>query len=91
MQAADLKYIMEAPKLELSPDEKVQIPVLTGMEANRGARTAAVVRPRMGGGAARRVPKSWDEEFWDNYRWVAGLAGWLVGWGDYQCLGWVAG
>lgn len=32
-QAADLRYIMEAPKLELSPEEKVQIPVLDNLEA----------------------------------------------------------
>lgn len=35
MQAADLRYIMEAPKLQLSPEERVQIPVLTDIEANR--------------------------------------------------------
>jgi hypothetical protein len=27
-QAADLRYIMEAPKLEISEDERVKIPLL---------------------------------------------------------------
>lgn len=27
-QAADLRYIMEAPKMELSPEERVTIPLL---------------------------------------------------------------
>lgn len=66
-QAADLRYIMEAPKLQLSPDERVQIPVLEGLEANRGGRTPTA-RPRPIGGGARSVPKSWDEVFWENYR-----------------------
>ncbi|GAB4819970.1 hypothetical protein N2152v2_007016 [Parachlorella kessleri] len=65
--AADLRYIMEAPKLQLSPDERVQIPVLEGLEANRGGRTPTA-RPRPIGGGARSVPKSWDEVFWENYR-----------------------
>ena len=34
-QAAGLRYIMEAPKLELAPDEKVSIPVLTDLDPNR--------------------------------------------------------
>ncbi len=27
-QAADLRYILEAPRLEISPDERVQIPLI---------------------------------------------------------------
>lgn len=153
VQAADLRYIMEAPKLELSPDEKVQIPVLDDLEPNRWGRSnsaghlrckervpllgraaaggslrgmdtlgwrvcvfgeggeqlagwasrqphegkelvivrqaarlkqaacgplpgrrsnrsapAARPRPVGRGGGERRVAKSWDEEFWENYR-----------------------
>ena len=34
-QAAGLRYIMEAPKLELAPDEKVSIPLLTDLDPNR--------------------------------------------------------
>lgn len=32
-QAADLRYIMEAPKLELSPDERVTIPLLNSEDS----------------------------------------------------------
>lgn len=65
-RAANLRYILEAPKLEISPDERVQIPLLTGLEANRGGR-AAVSRPRAPPKTERKVPKTWDEEFWENY------------------------
>ena len=34
-QAAELRFIMEAPKLQLSPEEKVQIPVLTDLDPNK--------------------------------------------------------
>ena len=34
-QACDLRYIMEAPKLQINPDERVQIPVLTDLDVNR--------------------------------------------------------
>ncbi|KAI7839933.1 hypothetical protein COHA_006327 [Chlorella ohadii] len=63
-QAADLRYIMEAPKLQISPDERVQIPVLTDLDVNRGNR-APVARPRPP--VKRKVEKTWDEEFWENY------------------------
>jgi len=32
-QAADLRYIMEAPKLELSPEERVTIPLLNSEDS----------------------------------------------------------
>eukprot|EP00887_Chlorella_sp_A99_P000247 scaffold13.g247.t1 len=44
-QAGELRYIMEAPKLEISPDERVQIPVLTDLDPNRRA---------LGGGTGRK-------------------------------------
>lgn len=34
-QAENLRYIMEAPKLELSPDERVQIPLLNSQDSWR--------------------------------------------------------
>lgn len=64
-QAAGLRYIMEAPKLELSKDEKVEIPVLTDLDPNRGGRTVA---PRPGMSKTPQRLKTWDEEFWENYR-----------------------
>ncbi|KAL4857510.1 hypothetical protein ACK3TF_002372 [Chlorella vulgaris] len=69
-QANGLRYIMEAPKLEISADERVQIPVLTDLEANKGNRTP-VARPRPP--KKRAVPKTWDEEFWDQYQGPQGL------------------
>jgi len=44
--------------LQISPDERVQIPVLTDLEANRGSR-APVARPRPP--KKKEVPKTWDE------------------------------
>lgn len=63
-QAADLRYIMEAPKLELSPDERVAIPVLTGLDANRKQKpaTSNMSKPK------KKVKKTLEEEFLDNYR-----------------------
>lgn len=36
-QAANLRYIIEAPKLELGPDERVSIPVLKEVERKKCA------------------------------------------------------
>ena len=63
-QAAGLRYIMEAPKLEISADEKVKIPVLTDLDPNKGGRAPA---PRLRGIQKTERPKTWDEEFWANY------------------------
>jgi len=66
-QAMELRYIMEAPKLELSPDEKVQIPVLTNLDPNRGGKQAS--RPRPPPQSRKRItPKNWDEEWLENYK-----------------------
>ena len=64
-QAADLRYIMEAPKLVLSKEEKVSIPVLDNLDPASRKKVpinrSALQKPRS-------KPKSWDEEFWENYR-----------------------
>jgi len=65
-QAAGLRYIMEAPKLELSEEEKVKIPVLTDLDPNRGGRGVIAPRPRPI--VKKERPKTWDEEFWANYK-----------------------
>jgi hypothetical protein len=76
-QAAELRYIMEAPKLELSPDEKVSIPVLNDLEpAGRGRSVA--VRPAPG--AKQQKPKTWDEEFWESYQAPVYLKNFYVWW-----------
>lgn len=41
-QAADLRYIMEAPRLQINPEERVQIPVLTDLDVNRWAAPVCV-------------------------------------------------
>jgi tetratricopeptide (TPR) repeat protein len=66
-KAADLRYIMEAPKLQLGEDEKVKIPVLTDVDSNRGGRGSAPM-PRTRPGPRPQKPKTWDEEFWENYK-----------------------
>jgi hypothetical protein len=49
-QAADLRYIMEAPRLQINPEERVQIPVLTDLDVNRCGGCAVVWEMRGGGG-----------------------------------------
>jgi hypothetical protein len=40
-QAADLKYIMEAPKLQLAEDEKISMPVMSHIRENKCAAAPA--------------------------------------------------
>lgn len=63
-QAASLRYIMEAPKLELRPDEKVSIPVFDDIDRNQ-TKSNRPLRPRIKKIEKRK--KTWDEEFWDSY------------------------
>lgn len=63
-QAASLRYIMEAPKLELSPEEKVSIPVLDDIDRNQ-TKSNRPIRPKIKKIEKRK--KTWDEEFWDSY------------------------
>eukprot|EP00892_Ulva_mutabilis_P003141 jgi/Ulvmu1/12828/UM098_0009.1 len=67
-QAANLRFIMEAPKLEVGEDEKVSVPVLD-LDSNkpRNSRQRTISRPR---GAESEPPRSktLEEEFWENYQ-----------------------
>ncbi|KAK9844603.1 hypothetical protein WJX74_004472 [Apatococcus lobatus] len=65
-QAADIRYILEAPKLTLSPDEYVKIPILENADRYQPARTATL-RPRPPK-QGRSVPKSREDLFWENYQ-----------------------
>ncbi|KAL6769665.1 hypothetical protein ACKKBG_A31910 [Auxenochlorella protothecoides x Auxenochlorella symbiontica] len=65
-RAADLRYIMEAPKLPLSDKDRVHIPVLKNMDVNRGVR-APTNRPRAPPTTASKREKTWDERFWETY------------------------
>jgi tetratricopeptide (TPR) repeat protein len=65
-QAADLRYIMEAPKISLKPDEKVSIPVFDDIDRNiPKMKSNRPTRPRMQ--TQKKKEKTWDEEFWDTY------------------------
>ncbi|CAG9465607.1 unnamed protein product [Pedinophyceae sp. YPF-701] len=66
-QAAELRFIMEAPKLQLGEDERVKIPVIKDAERNMG-RGARVVTRRQIQTRERQRPKRWDEEWAENYR-----------------------
>lgn len=67
-QAANLRFIMEAPKLEVGEDEKVSVPVLD-LDANkpRGGRLRQPARPS-GADSAPKKSKTLEEEFWENYQ-----------------------
>lgn len=63
-EAANLRFILEAPKLTMSPEERVQLPVM-GSADRRG-----VVRQSggSGGGTRERGPKTLEEQFWSTYK-----------------------
>jgi hypothetical protein len=63
-QAAEIRYILEAPKLEIKEEEKIKIPVLTDLDPNKGGRAPAP-RPRVM--PKKERPKTWDEQYWANY------------------------
>ena len=61
-RASELRYILEAPLLEISPDERVSIPQLdedAGAYSDKRGRAAP---PR------RKVPLTWEEEWLANYK-----------------------
>lgn len=93
-QAANLRFIMEAPKMRLSDDERVKLALLEQIDRNRGRGAGVVVR---------RVPiaktqreMTWEERHWEEYRppdwtsnryvWVAStvIATGLAVWGTLQ-------
>lgn len=64
-QAYELRYILEAPKLEISADERVSIPLVSddaagGSYADRWARASS---PR-----AKKVLRRWEDDWLENYR-----------------------
>jgi tetratricopeptide (TPR) repeat protein len=66
-QAADLRYILEAPKLELSPEERVTVPLISSDDAWRqgGRRSSAASSLRKrggGGGAGKGERKPWERD-----------------------------
>eukprot|EP01023_Acetabularia_acetabulum_P030721 TRINITY_DN2892_c0_g2_i1.p2 TRINITY_DN2892_c0_g2~~TRINITY_DN2892_c0_g2_i1.p2 ORF type:complete len:278 (-),score=29.70 TRINITY_DN2892_c0_g2_i1:477-1310(-) len=66
-QAANLRFILEAPKLEISEDEKVKLPVLTEIEKN--ARKEQQVRQRSPIKSSRKpINMSLEEKYLQNYK-----------------------
>ena len=68
-QAVDLRFITEAPRLELGPDERVTVPLLGGGDgggvgAYKDTRAGAVAP---GGRAARKREPTLEEQFLDSY------------------------
>jgi len=69
-QAADLRYILEAPKLELSPDERVTVPVISSDDAwkagGRRSSSSSSLRSRKGGGGGGKGEKKpWERDLLD--------------------------
>ena len=67
-QAEELLYILEAPRLQVSPEERVSIPDMSGMEKNdRKRRSAGPVNRRP---VKRREKKelTWEEKFQKDYK-----------------------
>ncbi|KIY98412.1 hypothetical protein MNEG_9553 [Monoraphidium neglectum] len=86
-QAENLRYIMEAPKLEISPDERVTIPLLNNQDSWRRDARKGQYSKKSGGAAEPKQGSYWDRVDWDikvpgvpdkwYYRvlWVALIAG----------------
>ena len=94
-QAASLRYIMEAPKIALRPEEKVSIPVMEDVDRNLGrSGKDRPTRPRTQRQPRKKRELSLEEKFWDEYRppnalqnkyvWAAAVAVALLGWWSLQ-------
>ena len=90
-QAASLRYIMEAPKIALRPEEKVSIPVMDDVDKNLGrSGKDRPMRPRTMRQPKRQREQSLEEKFWEDYRppnalknkyvWAAAVVVALLGW-----------
>lgn len=90
-QAASLRYIMEAPKISLRPEEKVSIPVMEDVDKNLGrSGKDRPTRPRTNRQPRKKRELSLEEQFWEEYRppnalknkyvWAAALAVTILGW-----------
>ena len=63
-QAYGLRYILEAPKLEIGADERVSIPLDNELATPYADRWSRARSPR----AKKAVTKSWEDEFLENWR-----------------------
>lgn len=71
-QAADLRYIMEAPKLELSPDERVTIPLLNSDDSWVKKGRKSPYTPRYNPAVVPKA-KAKGGSYWDSVDWDAPL------------------
>eukprot|EP00894_Picocystis_sp_ML_P005025 jgi/Pico_ML_1/55542/g1214.t1 len=62
-QASELRFILEAPKLEIGEDERVKIPVMDDANSYTDRRFSSTKRP-----AGRRRELTLEERFLENYR-----------------------
>ena len=63
-QAADLLYILEAPKLKISKEERLKIPDLSEVDEFRNRKkTSRIVRPRKMPKSMKKSAPTWEEKF----------------------------
>ncbi len=90
-QAASLRYIMEAPKIPLRPEEKVSIPVMDDIDKNLGrSGKDRPMRPRTSRQPRKARELTLEEKFWEEYRppnalenkyvWAAAVCVLLLSW-----------
>ncbi|KAK9807223.1 hypothetical protein WJX73_010665 [Symbiochloris irregularis] len=69
-EAANLRFILEAPKLTRGPDERVTLPVMGSAVRQVTGHNKRNVRQSGGGGGLTkdRRPKTLEEQFWETYK-----------------------
>lgn len=79
-QAANLRYIIEAPKLLVNPDERVQIPMLNEVERKKDGRAQYARAKRPAGVSTERI-LTLEERFMEEYtppEWVNNRYVWVA-------------
>lgn len=66
-QAAELRYIMEAPKLQLRPEEKISLPLLENLDRYKSDKNSPRPRPPPMKQKSN-YKKTWEDEFMENYK-----------------------
>jgi len=69
-QAEELLYILEAPRLQISPDERVSIPDMSNLEKNdpRKRRSNGPIRSRPAPARKKEKELNWQEKFARDYK-----------------------
>jgi len=69
-QAEELLYILEAPRLQISPDERVSIPDMSNLEKNdpRKRRSNGPMRSRPAPARKKEKELNWQEKFARDYK-----------------------